>query len=91
MSEYRPKRFSVLRLIAKLLRGIASLLNVWPLILIAAFVISPIGPHMRWSYRYTEYGMGQRYYTSCEYLGAKGFVYYTRGGDCPFITIIDRR
>lgn len=91
MSYYKPKKIKPLRLVAMVLRGIARSFSAWPLILIAAIVVSPISPHMRWNYHYQDFGSGNRIYTACEYLGARGYVSYMRDGDCPFITLVDRR
>lgn len=89
MSVYQHKKISSLRIIAKILRGMVSLFSAWPLLLIAAFFISPVSPHLRWTYSYNDYG-NYRVYHRCTYLGAGGFVEYMRGDTCPFITLIHR-
>ncbi|MCU7805675.1 MAG: hypothetical protein KZQ96_21015 [Candidatus Thiodiazotropha sp. (ex Lucinoma borealis)] len=88
--HYKPKRLHPFRLIAMVLRSLAGLLSVWPILALAAFFVSPIGPHMRWQYTYEQRGT-HRQMIACEYLGSRGFVYYQRYGNCPFFTIIDRR
>lgn len=91
MSHYQPKRIRWGKVFAALIRSIAGIISRWPLLLLAAFLISPIGPHLRWQYTYQEYGQ-HRVYVACEYLGAHGFVHYMdRGLDCPIIAVIDRR
>jgi len=89
MNHYKPKRVRLGRVFASFLRGIAGIISRWPLLLIVAFFISPIGPHMRFEYTYQQYG-SQKYMTSCKYIGARGFVWYREGATCPFFTIIDR-
>ena len=91
MHPYSPTKIRPLRLLAVTLRALASVVRLWPLALIGLFVLSPVGPHMRWQYTYHEYGL-HRVYTACEYLGSSGFVeYMDREGNCPFFTVIDRR
>lgn len=89
MSHYKPKTFFLWRMIAGLLRGIVKLFSAWPLLLIALFFISPIGPHLRWTYTYQDY-YGNRTYYACQYLGSRGFINYMHGDDCPFVVMIDR-
>lgn len=91
MSHYTHKKFSVLRCIGGILRGFVALLSAWPLILILAFFISPVGPHLRWSYTYHDAGLNNRIYHACVYLGSRGYVDYKRGYTCPLVTMIDRR
>ena len=88
--DYKPKRLHPLRLIAMALRSLAGLLSIWPLLLVAAFFISPVGPHLLWTYSYEQRGT-YRHMFACQYIGARGFVYTDHLGDCPYITIIDRR
>lgn len=66
-------------------RGISN----WPLILIAAFLFSSEGPHLRVSYSYQGSHDYPRY-TSCTYLGSRGFVkgYVYR---CPIIAWMDAK
>lgn len=65
-------------------------LNYWPLVIVAALYISPAGPHIRWEYQYRNV-YDQRVYTSCTYLGSKGFVTPPYTGQCPLIKWIDVR
>ncbi|MBT3011724.1 MAG: hypothetical protein KME41_08375 [Candidatus Thiodiazotropha sp. (ex Lucina pensylvanica)] len=90
MSVYSPKRVRSLKLAATFIRVLAALLALWPFLLLAAAVLSPVTPHLRWEYSYREFGK-QRHYTSCAYLGARGFVPYRRGSDCPLVVLIDLR
>ena len=91
MDYYKPRKVRPLRIVAMALRSLTKLLSAWPIMLIAAFVISPVGPHLRWSYTYRDVGADYRIYITCEYLGSRGKVHYIRGDHCPFITVIDRR
>ena len=45
MTIYRPRLFTVLSVTAAALRGLAHLLNLWPLLLVVAvlFLLSPLG------------------------------------------------
>ena len=91
MKPYTPTKIRPLRLVAMLLRGLVSLLSLWPLLLFGAFFLSPLSPHMRWQYTYEQRG-DERHYIACEYLGARGFVRHVgHYGQCPFFTMIDRR
>jgi hypothetical protein len=90
MSYYRPTRIRWGRVLAYFVRGVAGLLVRWPLLLLAAFIISPIGPHLRLQYTYQQQG-SYRYMLNCEYLGSRGFVNYVEAGRCPVFTIIDTR
>ncbi len=67
-------------------RFLSAAVEAWPLWLIAAFLISPIGPHLRWSY----VGKDPVYY-QCTYLGSRGFVDPGLTPDCPIIVILDAR
>ena len=78
--------------IAFVARLASDLLQCWPLILIAAFFLSPVGPHLRWEYAFREV-YGDRVYLGCTYLGSRGFVtpaYGTLDG-CPVIAWLDAR
>jgi hypothetical protein len=88
MSIYKHKNISLWRMLAKLLRGIVHSFNGWPLMLLVAFIVSPVTPHMRWEYTYRAAGT-YRVYSHCTYLGKSGFVEYRRGETCPFITLIN--
>ncbi len=90
MSYYKRKRLRWARVVAGFIRGIAGILVRWPLLLFAALIVSPIGPHLRIQYTYEQRGT-YRYMLSCEYLGSRGFVNFIATGDCPLVTVIDRR
>ena len=90
MSVYKHRKTTVLRISAKFLRGLVlSLSSAWPLLLVAAFFVFPISPHLRWQYTYRDIGATRIYY-HCTYLGAGGLIDYMHGDTCPFITLIDR-
>ncbi len=91
MSIYTHRKITVWRIAAMALRGVVRLLSAWPLLLLVVFFISPVGPHLRWTYSYQDFGINTRVYYRCQYLGSRGFLYYMHGDTCPFITIIDRR
>lgn len=55
-----------------------------PILLVLAFLLSPIGPHMRWDLGYGPNG-------SCIYVGARGFFVPTSIGTCPFLAWLDSR
>lgn len=90
MRTYSPHRRRSWRMAAALLRGLANLLEQWPLFLLTALLFSPVGPHLRLQYSYQSYGK-HRVMMDCEYLGARGRVHYVRDGSCPLVAIIDRR
>lgn len=90
MNHYTPKRIRWAKVLAYLVRGLAGILSRWPLLLLAAFLISPIGPHLRWQYTYEQRG-SYRHMLDCQYLGSRGLVRYRGMGDCPILTMIDRR
>lgn len=90
MNYYKPKRLRWGRVAAGIIRGIAGILMRWPLLLFAAFILSPISPHMLIQYTYEQRGT-HRHMFSCEYLGSRGFIDISANGDCPLFTIIDRR
>lgn len=84
------KRHRRLFLLAFIANVISRLLERWPLLLIAAFFISPIGPHLRFAYTYSD-AFGHRSYISCSYLGARGFVTPDLAPGCPLIVFLDSR
>ena len=90
MSLYTHKKLSRWRMVSMIFRGLASVLKVWPLLLLVACIVSPVTPHLRWSYRYQDYGP-ERIYFTCSYVGVKGTVNYMHGDTCPFIAFIDLR
>ncbi|MEW8026302.1 MAG: hypothetical protein AB2806_00985 [Candidatus Thiodiazotropha sp.] len=90
MSVYSPKRMRSLKLAATFIRGLAASLALWPFMLLAAAVLSPVTPHLRWEYSYQEFGR-QRIYVTCDYVGVRGIVTYHRGSECPLLVLIDLR
>ena len=64
------------------------LLMKWPLLLIAAFFLSPVGPHLLWEYHYRG-SRDVRF--NCSYIGSRGLVHpgYVEG--CPYIAWLDAR
>lgn len=83
-------RLSPWRLFGAVLRAIGSLLQLWPLLLIALWFFSPITLHLRWQYTYTPIGQ-TRIYTACEYIGPRGSVHIIDGYHCPLFTLLDAR
>ena len=81
----------LLWLLGRLLHGFSNLMGRWPILLIAVFLISPIGPHLRVSYEY--YGdHNHPYFLSCTYLGSRGFITPDLPPDCPVIVpLLDAR
>jgi len=59
----------------------STLIEHWWVLLLIAFFISPIGPHLRWSYEYRQ----------CTYLGSRGFISPNISSDCPLLVVIDSR
>ena len=84
------QRHSSLGFFAGLARLLSWLLSHWMLLAIAAFFISPIGPHMRWTYSYTG-AYDHPTYLHCTYLGSRGVITPNLAPACPFITILDAR
>ncbi|WP_316364644.1 hypothetical protein [Candidatus Thiodiazotropha sp. CDECU1] len=90
MKHYKPTRLRWKQVLARFIRGIAGLLERWPLLLLAVVIVSPVGPHLRWEYSYREIGQ-HRIYLKCEYFGTRGVVAYRRGSECPLLVLIDLR
>lgn len=90
MKMYSPQKFRPFAWLSMLLRSTAYLLRHWFLLLIAALMISPIGPHLLVWYTYKEFN-GYRVYNDCLYLGGRGLLKRDNSNDCPVIMIIDRR
>lgn len=90
MKTYSPRKFRPLLWASTLLRAMAYLLRHWFLLLIAALIISPIGPHLRVWYSYTNYGSYKRM-NECAYLGGGGLIEIKDSNVCPVIVIFDRR
>lgn len=76
---------------ALILRGAGSLLRHWKLALIAAFFLSPVGPHLRLDYDYTaRRADGTPVTTRCGYVGARGMI-EVFSYRCPVIAWLDAR
>ena len=91
MRVYQHRKFFLLRLLAMGLRGLSTMLGSWAWILLAVVILSPISPHVLIQYRETSYGTYRTQF-NCEYLGSRGFIKHMPvRGNCPLITIIDRR
>lgn len=84
------KRRRSLTAYAAITRLLSSTLEHWKLALFVAFFLSPVGPHLRTSYSYSE-TYGQVSYTACTYLGSRGFVRLGLGAECPVIAFLDTR
>lgn len=69
-------------------RLLGWLVKQWKLVLIAAFFLSPYGPHLRYEYTYRE-AYGHRAYLSCTYLGSRGFVTPAYVEGCPIFIMLD--
>lgn len=83
------KRF-IFGALSALSRLFAALADGWKIVLIAAFFLSPVGPHLRWEYTYRE-AYGHRAYVSCTYVGARGFITPNDVEGCPVIAWLDAR
>ncbi len=81
----RDRRLYQLSLIAW---ATSRIFKAWPLILVTAFFLSPVGPHLLWEYQYRG-SPDVRF--NCSYIGARGLIYpgYVRG--CPYIAWLDAR
>lgn len=88
---YKPKLFRRFALTSLVLRGINNLLGLWPLALMAALILSPVGPHLRIQYDYRDLGGGRKAMISCQYFGSRGMVRAPFGHECGVIAIIDAR
>ncbi len=91
MHIYKPRKLRPYVLLAFVLRGVNYLLGYWLLLLIAAFFLSPVGPHLRIQYTYTQGPFGERSYVACDYLGSRGMIAARFGDQCPVLAIIDAR
>ncbi|MEO0411736.1 MAG: hypothetical protein AAF221_07870 [Pseudomonadota bacterium] len=63
----------------------------WKLIVIVAFFVSPVGPHLRWEYEYRAGYNGYRAHVGCTYLGSRGFVSFASASQCPVLVWMDSR
>ena len=61
-----------------------------PLIAAALLLLSPVGPHLRWEYQYTE-SAGTRFYMRCSYLGSRGLIAPAIVDNCPLLAWLDTR
>lgn len=75
-------------LFSRAVRLLSRLLLWWLIPLVCAFFLSPVGPHLLWTYKYKEI-YDQRVYLSCTYVGSRGFLPDRFYGDCPFIAWLD--
>jgi hypothetical protein len=82
MSKTIYRKLSFLNLTAMALRGLAALLEKWPLVMIAFLIISPITPHLLTQYS----GEGSAFY--CQYFGVRGAVSLPQTSECSLITFI---
>jgi len=72
-------------------RFISGLVGHWKLAALVIFFLSPVGPHLRWEYQYTQGYNGYRAYQSCTYLGSRGFITPDYVEGCPFVAWLDAR
>jgi len=71
-----------------MLRGLIWLLEYWPILLVAGLFISPLQPYLRTEYEYYMVG-SRKIMLTCDYLGMRGFIKYTKGTNCPVIVILN--
>lgn len=90
MTRYAHKKIKPLRVVAMGLRGLGRLLRQWPLLLLVAALVSPVGPHLRIQYTYELRG-SYRHMLDCDYLGARGIITIASYGDCPLAVMLDTR
>jgi hypothetical protein len=80
-------RIGLLKLFSVLAYLLSGLTQFWVIALVALLFLFDTTPHLRWEYRYQGYG-SYRTYTSCTYLGAKGFITIVPDDDCPLVTLL---
>lgn len=82
----------VLSALAHMLRTLSSVLKHWPLIVLAALILSPVGPHLRWQYTAIDAPSGL-IYLRCHYIGARGLIADVQREipACPLVAVIDTR
>lgn len=79
-------------LLSVLSRSVSFVLSHWLLALLALFLLSPIGPHLRWEYTYHRgYYGSQKVFIRCTYLGSRGFITPEYVAGCPVIAFHDAR
>ena len=68
--------------------AVSRLLKAWPLLLVAAFFVSSVGPHLLWAYQYRG---SHEVRFNCAYIGSRGLIHpgYVEG--CPYIAWLDAR
>ncbi|MEW7987667.1 MAG: hypothetical protein AB2799_17915 [Candidatus Thiodiazotropha sp.] len=89
MPVYKPKKRRALQWVAMGLRGLGSLYGLWPLLLIAGLIFSPVGPYLLTDYTYERRG-SYRHMLDCDYLGLRGRLQRpAHGGACPYVVITD--
>ena len=76
-------------LLAHLSRFVSLLVDHWFVVLVVAFFLSPVGPHIRWEYQYREGYARKPIYISCTYVGSRGFVTPQFSDDCPLFVWLD--
>jgi hypothetical protein len=80
----------LLQVFSALFGLLGKLIKQWPLMVLVAVCISPVGPHLRTEYTYREV-YGEKYFISCDYIGSRGPITLTLVDACPFVTILDTR
>ncbi len=88
MKIYKPILIRPLRLMAMALRGLAALLSEWPLLLFAAVVVSPVGPHVLIDAPDQRHTHPQAQ-VICTYIGFRGRAEMLYRGGCPLVTLVD--
>ena len=88
--ELRERKTRLLKM-AKGARMASGLVDLWAIALIVALVASPIGPHLRWSYQYHQYGNGARSFVGCNYVGSREMITPNLAPRCPLIVFLDSR
>ena len=89
--ELKAQKFHLKKL-AKRAWLASTLINSWALIALIAMAVSPIGPHIRWSYQSSQYGSNNpNSYSRCVYMGSRGFVMPDMASRCPLLVFIDSR
>lgn len=74
--------------LSNVFRLLGSLIRLWPLAVIALFLLMPVTPHIRWTYQYIPHGT-QRHFIRCTYLGIDGLVTPDFPPHCPFFAVIN--
>ncbi|MFK5950254.1 MAG: hypothetical protein QM500_15950 [Methylococcales bacterium] len=90
MKIYKPTRMRRFQMVALILRSLGKLLTLWPWLLLAGLILSPVSPHMLVTYTYEKHGT-HRIMMGCNYIGIRGWTSYSNYGECPYFAMIDRR